>query len=89
MYFSQVRIDPNNADRVLMGGVKMQMTVDAGKTMEGQASLTAHDDVHAIWIDPNNSDHISSATTAASTPRTMARRPGTSTATCRSACSTT
>jgi photosystem II stability/assembly factor-like uncharacterized protein len=58
MYFSQVRIDPNNADRVLMGGVKMQMTVDAGKTMEGQASLTAHDDVHAIWIDPNNSDHV-------------------------------
>jgi photosystem II stability/assembly factor-like uncharacterized protein len=58
LYFSQVRIDPNNADRVLMGGVKMQMTVDGGKTMEGSASLVAHDDVHAIWIDPNNSDHM-------------------------------
>jgi hypothetical protein len=58
LYFSQVRVDPNNADRVLMGGVKMQMTVDAGKTVETSASLAAHDDVHAIWFDPNNSDHI-------------------------------
>jgi photosystem II stability/assembly factor-like uncharacterized protein len=58
LYFSQVRIDPNNADRVVMGGVKMQMTVDGGKTMEGQASLVAHDDIHAIWWDPANSDHM-------------------------------
>src|SRR4029078_1232648 len=58
LYFSQVRVDPNNADRVLMGGVKMQMTIDAGKTMETSASLAAHDDVHAIWFDPANSDHI-------------------------------
>ncbi len=58
LYFSQVRIDPNNPDRVFQGGVKMSMTIDGGKTMEGQASLVAHDDVHAIWIDPNNSDHM-------------------------------
>ncbi|MDB4874201.1 MAG: hypothetical protein JWM41_647 [Gemmatimonadetes bacterium] len=58
LYFSQVRIDPANPDRVLMGGVKMQMTVDGGKTMETSASLAAHDDVHAIWFDPANSDHI-------------------------------
>jgi photosystem II stability/assembly factor-like uncharacterized protein len=58
LYFSQVRVDPNNAERVFMGGVKMQMTIDGGKTVEGTASLAAHDDVHAIWIDPNNSDHM-------------------------------
>ena len=58
LYFSQVRIDPNNADRVVMGGVKMQMTVDGGKSVEGSASLVAHDDIHAIWWDPNNSDHM-------------------------------
>src|SRR4029078_8617352 len=58
MYFSQVRIDPNNADRVLMGGVKMQMTVDAGKTMEGGAPLVAPDHVQALCIDPNTSDHV-------------------------------
>ena len=58
LYFSQVRIDPNNPDRVFMGGVKMQMTIDGGKTMETQASLAAHDDIHAIWIDPANSEHM-------------------------------
>ena len=58
LYFSQVRIDPNNPDRVFQGGVKMSITNDAGKTIETQASLVAHDDVHAIWIDPNNSDHV-------------------------------
>jgi photosystem II stability/assembly factor-like uncharacterized protein len=58
LYFSQVRIDPNNPDRVFQGGVKMSLTIDAGKTTETQASLAAHDDVHAIWLDPANSDHM-------------------------------
>ena len=58
LYFSQVRVDPNNPERVFQGGVKMSLTIDGGKTTEGQASLAAHDDVHAIWIDPNNSDHM-------------------------------
>ncbi|MBK7906093.1 MAG: hypothetical protein IPJ78_05945 [Gemmatimonadetes bacterium] len=58
MYFSQVRIDPNNADRVYMGGVGMQMTIDGGKTIETDAARVTHDDVHAIWIDPGNSEHV-------------------------------
>ena len=58
MYFSQVRIDPNNPDRVYMGGVGLQMTIDGGKTWETDAALVTHDDVHAIWINPNNSDHL-------------------------------
>ncbi len=58
MYFSQVRIDPRTPDRVYMGGVKMQMTADGGRSMEGTASLAIHDDIHAIWVDPNNSEHL-------------------------------
>jgi hypothetical protein len=58
LYFSQVRIDPANPDRVYMGGVKMQLTVDAGKSVETSASLVAHDDIHAIWIDPANPEHV-------------------------------
>ncbi len=58
MYFSQVRVDPNNADRVYMGGVGVQMTIDGGKTFEQDAARVTHDDVHAIWIDPANSEHI-------------------------------
>jgi len=58
LYFSQVRVDPNNPERVFQGGVKMSLTIDGGKTSETQASLVAHDDVHAIWMDPANSDHM-------------------------------
>jgi photosystem II stability/assembly factor-like uncharacterized protein len=58
MYFSQVRIDPRTPDRVYEGGVKMQMTVDGGRSVETSASLAIHDDIHAIWIDPNNSEHV-------------------------------
>jgi Sortilin, neurotensin receptor 3, len=58
LYFSQVRIDPSTPDRVYEGGVKMQMTVDGGATMETSASLAIHDDIHAIWVDPHNSDHV-------------------------------
>ena len=58
MYFSQVRIDPNNPYRVYMGGVGLQMTIDGGRTWETDAALATHDDVHAIWINPANSDHV-------------------------------
>jgi photosystem II stability/assembly factor-like uncharacterized protein len=58
LYFSQMRIDPSTPDRIYMGGVKMQMSIDGGKTFATNASLVIHDDIHAIWIDPANSDHV-------------------------------
>ena len=58
LYFSQMRVDPNNPDRIYMGGVKMQMSIDGGRTYATNASLVVHDDIHAIWIDPANSDHL-------------------------------
>ncbi|MEO5567877.1 MAG: hypothetical protein ABIR92_05265, partial [Gemmatimonadaceae bacterium] len=58
MYFSQIRIDPNNPDRLYMGGVDLWMSNDAGATFASNAASTIHDDIHAIWIDPANSNHI-------------------------------
>jgi photosystem II stability/assembly factor-like uncharacterized protein len=58
MYFSQVRIDPSNPDRVYLGGVGLHMTNDAGQSMATDAALVIHDDIHAIWINPNNTDHL-------------------------------
>ncbi|HEX4568343.1 MAG TPA: hypothetical protein VH138_17035, partial [Vicinamibacterales bacterium] len=57
MYFSQVRIDPNDPETVWMGGVKLHLTTDGGKSINTNATPTAHDDVHAIWLDPSNSNH--------------------------------
>ena len=58
MYFSQVRVDPNDPDVVYMGGVGMHLTLDGGKTIDTDVAQPIHDDVHAIWIDPANSNHL-------------------------------
>ncbi len=51
-YFSQIRVDPANADKVLVGGNPGQMSLDSGKTwkpLEG-----SHTDYHAMWINPKD-----------------------------------
>src|SRR5439155_3356117 len=58
MYFSQVRVDPNDADVIIYAGVKLHYSTDGGKTVTLNATQTIHDDVHAIWIDPSNSQHV-------------------------------
>ena len=58
MYFSQVRIDPNDSEIVYLGGVGLHQTLDGGKTMATDVAESTHDDVHAIWINPANSDHV-------------------------------
>src|SRR6185436_15236967 len=58
MYFSQVRIDPNSPDRIYMGGVGLHFSTDGGRSFQTDAALVIHDDTHAIWIDPSNSDHM-------------------------------
>jgi len=58
MYFSQMRIDPTNSDRVYMAGVGLHFSIDGGKTFETDAALVTHDDIHGIWINPKNPDHV-------------------------------
>lgn len=58
MYFSQIDIDPNDPEAVYLGGVGLHQTLDGGKTVATDIAASTHDDVHAIWINPANSDHI-------------------------------
>jgi photosystem II stability/assembly factor-like uncharacterized protein len=58
MYFSQVRVDPNDPDVIFMGGVDLHMSTDGGKTVNTAAASSIHSDHHAIWIDPGNSNHV-------------------------------
>jgi photosystem II stability/assembly factor-like uncharacterized protein len=90
MYFSQVRIDPNNPDVVVFGGVDLQMTLDGGKTVNSQAASVIHSDHHAIWINPANSNHILigndgglAVSGSSTTSATTCRRRTTSAAACR------
>jgi photosystem II stability/assembly factor-like uncharacterized protein len=58
MYFSRLVIDPVDADRVYMGGVGLHLSIDAGENFETDAARAIHDDVHAIWVNPNNPNHV-------------------------------
>lgn len=52
MYFSQIRSDPENPLKVLVGGNPGQMSMDGGKTWT--ALQGSHTDYHAIWINPHD-----------------------------------
>jgi hypothetical protein len=58
MYFSQLRIDPTNPDVIYLGGVGLHMSIDGGETFVTDAARSTHDDVHALWINPDNPEHI-------------------------------
>jgi photosystem II stability/assembly factor-like uncharacterized protein len=57
MYYSQIRIDPNDPDIVYTGGLNFTKSTDGGKTFKNVQGL-AHSDHHAIWINPKNSRHL-------------------------------
>lgn len=57
MYYSQIRVDPNNPEIVYTGGVNFMKSTDGGKTFRAVQGL-AHVDHHAIWINPKNSNHL-------------------------------
>ncbi len=52
-YYSQVRSDPKNPDRVYFSSTELQVSDDGGKTSRN-AAQQVHVDDHAIWIDPND-----------------------------------
>lgn len=58
MYFSQIRIDPNDDKRIYAGGVQLHISDDGGKTFRDDGAPNVHLDHHAFWINPNNSNHL-------------------------------
>jgi len=58
MYYSQVRIDPSNADRIYVLGSSLMISDDGGRTFRSDGAEQIHVDHHALWIDPNDPDHL-------------------------------
>jgi len=56
-YYSQVRVDPTNPDRVYWSSTPVNFSDDGGKSI-GNATVGIHVDHHAMWIDPNDPEHI-------------------------------
>ncbi|MFN2576472.1 MAG: hypothetical protein ABR607_02150 [Pyrinomonadaceae bacterium] len=58
MYYSQIRVDPSNAENVFVGGLNFSRSTDGGKTFKSLQPGIAHSDHHAIWVDPKNGKHL-------------------------------
>ncbi len=56
-YYSNVAVDPKNADRVYFSSTQLMVSDDGGKTSRG-AKQGTHIDDHAIWIDPSDPERI-------------------------------
>jgi photosystem II stability/assembly factor-like uncharacterized protein len=57
-YYSQIRIDPNNENKIWVLGAPLYMSVDGGRTFTQARGNGIHSDHHAMWIDPADGDHI-------------------------------
>ena len=58
MYFSLMRVDPNDMERIYLGGVALMISDDGGKSFRQMNVPGVHVDHHALWINPNNSNHV-------------------------------
>lgn len=57
-YFSQIRVDPTDDQRIYVLGFVLHVSDDGGQTFRNDGAKDVHPDLHAMWIDPSNSDHI-------------------------------
>ena len=59
MYFSQIRVDPSDDQRIYTAGISLYKSDDGGETFSGDGhGRDVHVDHHALWIDPDDGRHM-------------------------------
>lgn len=57
-YYNELVVDPKNADRVYSLSTFTHVSEDAGKSWKKLSDKFRHVDDHAMWIDPDNTEHL-------------------------------
>lgn len=57
-YFGEIRVSPKNDKRIIIGGVPVLISEDAGKSFRSIDAPNMHVDYQAFWINPADHDHI-------------------------------
>ncbi|MCU0370781.1 MAG: hypothetical protein MUC31_05155 [Bacteroidales bacterium] len=57
-YYNEIYCDPADAGKVYSMETVSQYTTDGGKTWKPVGNNNRHVDDHALWIDPENTDHF-------------------------------
>ncbi len=58
MYFSVIRVDPNDDQKIYLLGVGQFKSVDGGVTFDESLGRSVHADGHALWVDPKDGKHM-------------------------------
>ncbi len=57
-YYSQIRLHPTNPDCVYVLGIDLHRSLDGGHQFDLTLDRNTHPDHHALWIDPEDPDHL-------------------------------
>lgn len=57
-YFTQIRVDPNDDERIIVNGEPFKVSDNSGKTWHGPIFDKMFGDFRTLWIDPADSNHI-------------------------------
>jgi photosystem II stability/assembly factor-like uncharacterized protein len=58
-YYSQIRVDPKNPDKVWVLGTFLAVSIDGGKTFSTDSTgRKIHVDHHGLWINPDRPEHM-------------------------------
>jgi hypothetical protein len=57
-YYNELIVDPLNPERVYSMDTFTKVSEDGGKSFQPLSNEFRHVDDHALWIDPNNTEHL-------------------------------
>lgn len=57
-YFGHIYVSPSSENDIYIYGVPIIKSKDGGKTFTSISTENVHADHHALWINPNNTDHL-------------------------------
>lgn len=57
-YFGEICVDPNDVNKIYLGGVPIIKSDDGGKTYTSINSDNVHADHHALWVNPKMPGHL-------------------------------
>jgi len=57
-YYTEIYCDPKNPDKIYSVDTYSQVSFDAGKTWKKLSTKSRHVDDHALWINPEATNHI-------------------------------
>lgn len=57
-YYNEIVVDPKNPNRIYSLDTFTSMSEDGGKSFKSLSNEFRHVDDHALWIDPDNTEHL-------------------------------